>query len=257
MRKPASASAARPSRTVAVLGLLLLASTLATPSRAQDAPPRASPLASPLASPGAATPLPTSPPPDPAAGDFGPVQADAPYRLVLLVPYPDAAYWQAVAIAAQNRAAQDGVTLEVVPLTAPSAPEQVAQLEAVVQSEVEGILLGPIDPVGVIPGLDVAAASGIPVIAVSAEPPAGSVVGTVIGDDEAAAYAAGAYIADTLGGRGLVLDLQGNIANPAGESRERGLRAALARSAEIDVDAQPIDQLTAEPAGPRGQYHAR
>ena len=42
-----------------------------------------------------ATPL-ASPFPDPTAPEFGPVAAHAPYRLALLVPFPDDPYWQAV-----------------------------------------------------------------------------------------------------------------------------------------------------------------
>lgn len=118
-----------------------------------------------------------------------------------------------------------------------AAPDQVAQIKAATLVGVEGIVLGPIDPIGVIPGLNAAAAAGIPVVAIGAEP-ADGVVSAVVGDDEALAYAAGAYIAASLDGQGIVLDLQGDLANPAGEARARGLRAALARFAEIDVDAR-------------------
>ncbi|HEY8446156.1 MAG TPA: sugar ABC transporter substrate-binding protein [Thermomicrobiales bacterium] len=181
-----------------------------------------------------ATPSPAAIP-DPQARDFGPVAARSPYRLALLIPFPDDPFWQAVRSAVVERAERDGVTVDVLELAAPSVPEQVAQIESAVRAEYDGILLGPIDELGAVPGIEAANAAGVPVIAIDVAPAGGEVVSVVQTDDFAAARLAGDFIAEEIGGEGQVLNLQGDLSSVVGQERDRGFREALSDIPEISV----------------------
>jgi ribose transport system substrate-binding protein len=181
-----------------------------------------------------ATPLPTSIP-DLFARDYGPVAAREAYRLALLVPFPEDPFWQAVQRAVEERAPTDGVTVDVYPLSEPSAPEQVAQIEAAVAAGYDGLLLGPVDPMGAVPGIAVANAAGVPVVAIDAAPAGGEVVAVVQTDDVAAARLAGAFIAEAIGGVGRVVNLQGDLASPVALERDRGFREAFAAFPSITL----------------------
>ena len=184
-----------------------------------------------------ATPV-AMPNPDLGARDFGPVAANSPYRLALLVPYPDSGFWQTLQRAAAERAAADGVTLDVFALDLPSVPQQVTQIENAVAQRYDAILLGPIDPIGVVPGIVSANAAGIPVFAIDSEPAGGEVVGLVHTDDLAAGRIAGQTLAVAMGGRGRVLDLQGDMGHPVAQDRDTGLLSALGGFPAIDVVAE-------------------
>jgi ribose transport system substrate-binding protein len=215
-----------------ILLLVVLGSALGiTRVLGQEATPSPAPPA-PTASSHPSGSLPSPPP----AG-FGPVTARAPYRLVLLVPFPDDPFWQAIQKAVAARATTDGVTVDVVTLAAPSAPDQVAQLVTVIGADYDGILLGPVDAAGSVPGIVAANAAGVPVVAIDVAPLGGAVVSVVRTDNVAAARLAGSYVAGRIGGKGRVLDLQGDLANPVAEERDRGLREALASFPGIEVVA--------------------
>jgi ribose transport system substrate-binding protein len=183
-----------------------------------------------------ATPV-VSPFPDPTARDFGPVAARDQYRFALLIPFPEDPFWQTVRAAMASRAAADGVAVDVVDLQTPSVPEQLAQIDDAIAKRYDGIILGPVDPAGVVPGVVAANAAGIPVLALDTAPLGGDVIAVVRTDGLAAARLAGTFIADAIGGEGTILDLQGDLANPVAQERERGLREAFTAFPKITVIA--------------------
>jgi ribose transport system substrate-binding protein len=166
--------------------------------------------------------------PDLAASDFGPVAAQSPYRIALLVPFPDDPFWQAVERTVTQRAAADGVTVDIYALTTPSVPEQTAQMNEVIAQGYQGILLGPVDAVGSVPAIAAANTAGIPVLAIDVAPGGGEVISVVQTDDQAAAMVAARYIGQEIDGVGAVLDLQGDLANPVAQERTRGLQDGFA-----------------------------
>jgi ribose transport system substrate-binding protein len=209
------------------VGLLLGWMVLFTALSAQEATP--SPRANDLATP------------DLTASDYGPVPGQEAFRLAFLNPYPENAYWQGVQTAVVERAAADAVTVEVFALDSPSAPQQVAQISEVIAQGYDGILIGAVDPVGVVPGIVTANEAGVPVLAIDTEPEAGEIVSLVQIDNVAAAQAAGVFIADAIGGEGTVVDLQGNMESEVAQDRDEGLRAALDRFSNIDVSSESAD----------------
>lgn len=211
-------------RRVGILALTLSTARLLgpAPALAQDATPGATPAA------GA----------DPMTM-FGPVQGNANYRLAFMQVFPDNPFWQTLKEGVESRAQEDGVTVDVIPLpTNAGVSDQVAQMEDAVTAGYDGIILGTIDAAGIVPGIEAANQAGIPVLAVDTAPAGGDLISLVQTDNVAASRLAGEYIAEQIGGRGKVLNLQGDMANQTAQARNEGLHQALDQYPEIQV----IDQ---------------
>ncbi len=208
------------------LGLSAAAAAAATtgfklaPAAAQDATPAASPAADPMTA-------------------YGPVQGNEPYKLAFMQVFPSNAFWQLLKEGVEARAAEDGVTVDVIALPDESGvADQVSQLEDAVTKGYDGIIMGTIDAAGIVQGVEAANAAGIPVIAVDTAPAGGDLVSLIQTDNIAAATQQGEYVAQLIGGAGKVLNLQGDMANQTAQARNDGLHAAL----DTYPDIQVIDQ---------------
>ena len=85
---------------------------------------------------------------------FGPVQGNEPYRLAFMQVFPDNPFWQILKEGVEARAAEDGVTVDVIALpTSSGVSDQVAQMEDAVTQGYDGIILGTVDAAGIVPGL--------------------------------------------------------------------------------------------------------
>jgi ribose transport system substrate-binding protein len=189
---------------------------------AQDATPSASPVADPRTM-------------------FGPVQGNSPYKLAYMQVFPENPFWVTMKEAVEARAAEDGVTVDTFALpTASGVADQVSQMETAVTQQYDGIILGTVDAAGIVPGIEAANAAGIPVIAVDTAPAGGDFISLVQTDNVAASRMAGEFIAEQIGGKGKVLNLQGDLANQTGQARNEGLHEAL----DAYPDIQVIDQST-------------
>src|SRR3954447_11953593 len=206
--------------------LIVTAGVAAAPSLrwtgalAQDATPEASPVADPRTM-------------------FGPVQGSSAYKLAYMQVFPENPFWQTMKEAVEARAAEDGVTVDTIALpTASGVADQVGQMENAVTQQYAGIILGTVDAAGIVPGIEAANAAGIPVLSVDTAPAGGDIISLVQTDNIAAAHQGGEFIADQIGGKGKVLNLQGDLANQTGQARNDGLHQALAAYPDIQV----IDQ---------------
>ena len=189
---------------------------------AQDATPSASPVANPRTM-------------------FGPVQGNSAYKLAYMQVFPDNPFWQTMKAAVEARAAEDGVTVDTIALpTASGVADQVGQMEDAVTQQYDGIILGTVDAAGIVPGIEAANNAGIPVLSVDTAPAGGDIISLVQTDNVAAARTGGEFIADKIGGKGKVLNLQGDLANQTGQARNEGLHQALDEYPDIQV----IDQST-------------
>jgi ribose transport system substrate-binding protein len=152
---------------------------------------------------------------------------------------PSQPFWQIMKAAVEARAAEDGVTLDVIALPdASGVADQVSQFEDAVTQGYDGIIMGTIDAAGIVQGVEAANAAGIPVIAVDTAPAGGDLVSLIQTDNVAAATQQGEYVAGLIGGKGKVLNLQGDMANQTAQARNEGLHAALDAYPDITV----IDQ---------------
>jgi ribose transport system substrate-binding protein len=172
---------------------------------------------------------------------YGPVQGNSAYKLAFMQVFPDNPFWQTMKEAVEARAKEDGVTVDTIALpTASGVADQVGQMENAVTQQYDGIILGTVDAAGIVPGIEAANAAGIPVIAVDTAPAGGDFISLVQTDNVAAAQQGGQFIADKIGGKGKVLNLQGDLANQTGQARNEGVHKAL----DAYPDIQVIDQST-------------
>jgi ribose transport system substrate-binding protein len=139
----------------------------------------------------------------------------------------------------EARAAEDGVTVDTITLpSASGVADQVSQMEDAVTQKYDGIILGTVDAAGIVPGIEAANNAGIPVISVDTAPAGGDFISLVQTDNIAAARLGGEFIADQIGDKGKVLNLQGDLSNQTGRARSDGLHQAL----DAYPDIQVIDQ---------------
>ena len=118
---------------------------------------------------------------------YGPVQGNEPYRLAFMQVFPDNPFWQTMKEGVESRAAEDGVTVDIIALpTNAGVADQVAQMEDAVTQGYDGIILGTIDAAGIVPGIEAANAAGIPVLAVDTAPAGGDLISLVQTDNVAA-----------------------------------------------------------------------
>lgn len=178
---------------------------------------------------------------------FGPVQGNEPYRLAFLQVLPDNPFWQILREGVEARAAEDGVTVDVISLpTSSGVSDQVAQMEDAVTQAYDGIILGTVDAAGIVPGIEAANAAGIPVLAVDTAPAGGDLISLVQTDNVAASRQAGEYLVAQLPDGGKILNLQGDMANQTAQARNEGFHSAVDEVATITVIDQSANWLQEE-----------
>jgi ribose transport system substrate-binding protein len=179
---------------------------------------------------------------------YGPVKANSEYKLAYMQVFPENPFWQTMKEAVEARAAEDGVTVDTFALpTASGVADQVSQMENAVTQQYDGIILGTVDAAGIVPGIEAANAANIPVLSVDTAPAGGTIISLVQTDNIAAAEQGGNFIVDKIGGKGKVLNLQGDLANQTGQARNDGVHKAF----DAHPDIQVIDQSTMW-QGPKG-----
>jgi ribose transport system substrate-binding protein len=179
---------------------------------AQDATPEASPEATPD-----------------LMTQYGPVQGNSAYKLAFMQVFPDNPFWQTMKEAVVARAAEDGVTVDVISLpTASGVSDQVSQMEDAVTQQYQGIILGTVDAAGIVPGIQAA------------------IISLIQTDNVKASALGGEFIAESIGDAGKVLNLQGDMANQTAQARNEGLHQALDEYADIQVIDQSAHWLQTE-----------
>ena len=180
--------------------------------------------------------------------EYGPVQGNSAYKLAFLQVLPaPSPFWQIMKEAIEARATEDGVTIDVITLPdASGVADQVSQFEDAVTQGYDGIIMGTIDAAGVVQGVETANQAGIPVIAVDTAPAGGELVSLIQTDNVAAAKQQGEYVAQLIGNKGKVLNLQGDMANQTAQARNEGLHAALDAYPDITVIDESAHWLQTE-----------
>ena len=193
------------------------------------------------------TPAPAASPAADLTTMYGPVQGNLAYKLAFMQVFPDNAFWQLLKEGVEARAAEDGVTVDVIALpTASGVADQVAQFEDAVTSAYQGIIMGTIDAAGIVPGIEAANAAGIPVLAVDTAPAGGELISLVQTDNVAASRLAGTYVGEQIGGTGKVLNLQGDMANQTAQARNQGFHEGIDAFPDVTVIDQSAHWQQAE-----------
>jgi ribose transport system substrate-binding protein len=172
---------------------------------------------------------------------FGPVKGNKAYKLAYMQVFPDNPFWQTMKAAVDSRAAEDAVTVDTFALpTSSGVADQVSQMETVVTQKYDGIVLGTVDAAGIVPGIQAANDANIPVLSVDTAPAGGKIISLVQTDNIAAAQQGANFIVQKIGGKGKVLNLQGDLANQTGQARNAGVHKVFDAHPDIKV----IDQST-------------
>ena len=121
---------------------------------------------------------------------------------------------------------------------------QVTQIEDLINSGVDALILNPMDSNACITVMEKAKEAGIPVVLVDQGIEAGHedlYVSFISTDNFAAAKVAGEYMAEALGGEGKVIIVRGANGSAAGDDRADGFKAGIEGSGLVLANEQPGD----------------
>ncbi len=137
--------------------------------------------------------------------------------------------------AIEKKAAESGIELIAVHPAAYDAAEQIAIIEDFVRQKVDAIIVVAVDSRSIVPAVEEANQAGIPVVAVDKEIWGGEIACTVQTDNVKGAELAAEYIAERLGYRGRVINIQGPQLQQTALHRSGGLHSVLDRYPDLEV----------------------
>jgi ribose transport system substrate-binding protein len=144
---------------------------------------------------------------------------------------------------------EQGITIELVVESANvDVAGQIQQIQNLVNQGVDAIIVNPNDQAGLNLALEDAVNQGIVVISVDQEISAKGVYNVAINQKEWAKSSA-TWLAETLGGKGNIILIEGFVGHPANEDRMAGVEEALAAFPDIKVvgrESGMWDQATAQ-----------
>lgn len=140
---------------------------------------------------------------------------------------------------AQSKAQELGVELIVLDSQNDSAKE-LANVEDLVTKGVKLILINPTDSKAVANAIKVANEKKIPVITLDRGAEGGEVVAHIASDNVAGGKMAGEFIAEKLGSKGKVVELEGIAGTSAARDRGKGFNDAIGENKEIEVVAKQV-----------------
>ncbi|MDQ0338716.1 ribose transport system substrate-binding protein [Caldalkalibacillus uzonensis] len=142
---------------------------------------------------------------------------------------------------AEQAAEELGVRLIVVDAQDDPA-KQVADVEDLVQQQVDAILVNPTDGAAIVTAIETANQASIPVITVDRGAEGGEVLAHVASDNVEGGKMAGEFIIELLGGSGKVVELEGIPGTSAARDRGQGFNEAVGDAEGIEIVAsQPAD----------------
>ncbi len=156
-------------------------------------------------------------------------------RIGLTTPDITLPFFVVLSKAAEEKAAELGIELVPMHLTAYEAAGQIAILEDLVRQKVDAIVIAPVDSQSLVPAIEEANQAGIPVVAVDVEVWGGEIACSVQTDNLKGGELAGEYIAQQLGYRGKVINIGGSQADQAFLHRSEGMCNVLDRYEDLEV----------------------
>lgn len=142
---------------------------------------------------------------------------------------------------AQKAADKAGVKLVVVDAQDDPAKQQ-SDIEDLIQQKVSLIIINPVDSDAIVPAVQKCNDANIPVITVDRNSTGGNVLTYIASDNVAGAKMAAEYIAQMIGGKGNVVEIQGQAGSSAARDRGKGFHDGLSKYPDIKiVYSQPAD----------------
>ncbi|WP_236838793.1 ribose ABC transporter substrate-binding protein RbsB [Caldalkalibacillus salinus] len=141
---------------------------------------------------------------------------------------------------AEQEADNQGV--EIITVDAQDDPaKQVADVEDLVQQNVDILLINPTDGDAIVTAINTANDAGIPVITVDRAADGGEVLAHVASDNVAGGVLAGEKIIELVGDEGHIVELEGIAGTSAARDRGEGFNQAMSQSNLSVVASQPAD----------------
>ena len=174
------------------------------------------------------------------------VVAKKKYVIAVALPNMPDPSWQSVWYGAQAQAQKLGLDARIADAGGYNKLDvQVSQLENFIQLKVDGIIIGAVQPDGVAPVLQRAAAAGIKIVDAFIYENSGRAGGRVINDQREIGAAEAGYLGRTLGGRGNVVMLYGPAGNTTLLARGHGFKEALQKQyPEMKILAERFSDLS-------------
>jgi ribose transport system substrate-binding protein len=104
---------------------------------------------------------------------------------------------------------------------------QERDIQALLSSQVQALLIFPIDSERIVSSITAAKRSGVPVITLDREASGGSVLAHIGSDNSGGGWLAARYLAVELKGRGIVVELQGSAGSTTALARSEGFGQGL------------------------------
>lgn len=142
---------------------------------------------------------------------------------------------------AQEAAAQDGTKLMIMDAQN-DASKQMSNIENLIQKKVGVLIVNPVDSKAIVPAIEAANKANIPVITVDRGADGGVVVTNIASDNVEGGKMAAQLIAEKLGGKGNVVELEGIPGASASNDRGKGFDDAIKEVGGITLlSKQPAD----------------
>lgn len=142
---------------------------------------------------------------------------------------------------AQEAAAQDGTKLMIMDAQN-DASKQMSNIENLIQKKVGVLIVNPVDSKAIVPAIEAANKADIPVITVDRGADGGVVVTNIASDNVEGGKMAAQLIAEKLGGKGNVVELEGIPGASASNDRGKGFDDAIKEVGGITLlSKQPAD----------------
>jgi ribose transport system substrate-binding protein len=125
------------------------------------------------------------------------------------------------------------------------AGRQVTDIHNLIAAGAKGIIIVPTDSNAVAPAVEFASQKSVPVVSIDNGVAGGKVFMVVRSNSVQMGEAACDAIGKALGGKGVVLELQGDLATTAGRERTKGFETCMkSKFAGIKINAQPTNWKT-------------
>jgi ribose transport system substrate-binding protein len=157
------------------------------------------------------------------------------YRIMVIPKGTSHEHWKSIHAGAA-RAAADLGTVEIIwkgPQKEDERTEQISLVQTAAQTQVDGIVLAPMDAEALVPPVEEAVAKGIPVVIIDSALRSQKPISYVATDNYHGGVLAADRLAEVLGGKGKIILMRYMVGSASTEEREKGFTDTIAKYPEI------------------------
>ena len=110
------------------------------------------------------------------------------------------------------------------------AAKQITDIQTLVDQGIQALMIIPVDAKAIVPGVEYAVGKGVPVVTIDTAPDGGNPYMVVRANNVLMGKLAAQTIGTALGGKGKVLEIQGDLASSNGRDRSQGFQDEMKAS---------------------------